>query len=138
MTHYKLADVVDYGKCVPGDTIEVMIEGKIYESFVDDHRVQRFKRNSVLDYMSVHDTNGNPIGPFGPNMHTMMRNLNTLAVAFSMGQFGKRDYMEIVMPGYSISGFCDLHTFADWHIQNPAWGDTKPARIWSEETSETK
>jgi hypothetical protein len=97
----------------PGDLIPVII---------DERGVQRFKENTCLSYMAEHDTHGRKIDPFDPQrMHTSMCNLNTLALAFHQGKFDKRDYMEIVMSGYSLSGFCDLSTFNDWSLLNPLW-----------------
>ena len=113
-----------YDDCKPGDVIPVIIEGKLYETVIDEHGTQRFRSNTVLDYMREHDTHGKPAA-----MHHQMFNLNTLAVAFHMGKFDKRDYMELVMQGYSVSGFCDLSTFADWTISNPLWDDGEPSRI---------
>lgn len=129
MAHYTLTDRPKSDDLNPGDTIEVMIEGKVYPTIIDDHGVHRFPANSVLQYMFEHNTHGKPVDMSkAGEMHTQMLNLNTLAVAFHQGKFDKRDYMEIVMQGYSVSGFCSLSTFADWSIHNPLWS-SKPERI---------
>ncbi len=132
MAHYLVTDTVKSGDLKPGDTIDVVIEGKTYETVIDDQNVHRFKANTVLQYMFDHDTTGAPVDMSNPRqMHTQMLNLNTLAVAFHKGKFSKRDYMEIVMQGYSVSGFCSLSTFQDWSIHNPLWGNA-PERIGGE------
>lgn len=120
-----------YEDCKPGDVIPVVIEGKLYETVIDDSGVQRFKSNTVLQYMFEHDTDGRPAA-----MHKQMLNLNTLGVAYSQGKFDKRDYMEIVMQGYSVSGFCDLSMFWDWTISNPLWDDGEPSLIGGEPEDE--
>lgn len=136
--HYKLSDSpVDYKILVPGDTVEVSLEGKIYDTIIDSDGVQRFRKNTVLDYMFRHDANGRQLNMVdGRDIHNGMLNLNTLALAFHQGKIDKRDYCEISMSGYSVSGFCDLHHFGNWHLQNPVWGDTKPNRIMSEESED--
>jgi hypothetical protein len=119
----------------PGDVIIVQIEGKDYKTVIDNRGVQRFPGNSVLQYMFDHNTDGEKsmqIGSNGYIKHDSMLNLNTLSLAFAHGKFDKREYMEIVMPGYSVSGFCDLSQFQDWHIMNPVWGDTEPSLIGGE------
>ncbi len=140
MTHYTLADHnMDVAKLLPGDTIEVMVEGKIYETIIDKRKVQRFKTNTVLQYMFDHDAKGRKISHTTPSeMHTQMLDLNMLSVAFQEGKFDKRDYCEVVMQGYSVSGFLDAVSFThgDWTIQNPAWGDTEPALICTPEPEE--
>ena len=133
MAHYLLTDTVSHKDVRPGDTVEVAIEGKVYNTIIDDSGVQRFPANTVLEYMFNHDTNGKPVSMSKPGeMHTQMLNLNTLAVAFHQGKFTKRDYCQVVMQGYSVSGFCSLSTFSDWTIQNPLWGG-KVERIQEEE-----
>lgn len=136
MAHYRLTDTVKSEDVKPGDTIEVAVEGKVYETYIDESGVQRFRPNTVLEYMFSHNTHGKPVSMSKPGeMHTQMLNLNTLAVAFQQGKFTKRDYCEIVMQGYSICGFCSLSAFGDWTIQNPLWGG-KIERIQPEEDDE--
>lgn len=132
MTHYTLACHENAKKdAKPGDTIDVMLEGEIYVTFIDENGTQRFRRNTVLEYMFDHNTDGRKIDHTSRDggMHTQMLNLNTLAIAFKQGKFDKRDYCEIVMPGYSVCGFCSISSFSDWTIQNPYWGNSSPVRI---------
>lgn len=132
--HYSLTDKIDTDKLATGDTVDVLIEGKIYKTIIDENGTQRFPSNSVYEYMLEHDAKGNLIDHLNPRqMHTQMLNLNTLHIAFINGKFDKREYCEFRMTGYSVSGFCELSEFSDWHIQNPVWGDTEPQRIWDEE-----
>ena len=37
-------------KTKPGDVIKVKVDGVEYDTIIDEHGVQRFKRNPVLDY----------------------------------------------------------------------------------------
>jgi hypothetical protein len=136
--HYKLSDSpVDYEILVPGDTVEVSLEGKIYDTIIDSRGVQRFRKNTVLDFMFRHDKDGRPLNMTdGRDIHNGMLNLNTLAVAFHQDKLDMRDYCEVVMSGYSVSGFLDHHEFAAWRLQNPVWGDTEPKRIMSEESED--
>lgn len=93
-------------KCMNDDEIIVRVGGKEYQTFIDDKGVQRFKANSVLDYLSN----------FG------IIDLNAICLDYHEGKFSKIDYAEFnMMLGYSVCGFCDLNEFEDMEIYNPLW-----------------
>jgi hypothetical protein len=105
----------------PGDKITVKINSVPYETTIDNNGVQRFHRNSVLDYMFYHDHQGNKIDDMDCKSVRML-DLNQLSHAYQHGKFSKRDYAELLMAtGYSVSGFSELSAFYDWEIDNPLW-----------------
>jgi len=115
---------VKYEDCKPGDVIPVKVDGRLYETIIDAGGVQRFRSNSVADYMFRHDSTGRELNMTdGRDIHNNMLNLNTLVLAYKQGKIEKRDFMEFRMAGYSVSGFCDLNEFAGITIENPLWGD---------------
>lgn len=108
-----------------GDRIPIIIEGHVYDSVIDSDGTQRFLDNDIYDYMFNHNGQGQPISHMDPHqMHTQMLNLNTLCMAYHQKKFDKRQWLEFRMPGYSVSGFCDLSgEFGDWHLTNPLWDE---------------
>ena len=94
----------------PGDVIKIKVGGVAYDTFIDDKGVQRFKKNSVLDYL----------------VNTGVINLNPLVIMFASDRFTQRDYAEFnMMLGYSVDGFADLSSFQDMEIENPLWNKDK-------------
>jgi hypothetical protein len=118
-----LTKTISHHKVKPGDHIPVVIEGKLYDTIIDEHGVQRFPQSTINRYMSDHDSNGTLIdyGLPGAGAIIPMSNLNVLVRAYHLGKIEKRDWMEFVMQGYSVSGFLDLDEFRDWTIYNPLW-----------------
>lgn len=90
----------------PGDVVTVKVGGKEYETIFDENGVQRFRSNTVIDFL----------------FETRRLDLNQLEMDYRNGKFDKRDYAEVKMAlGYSVSGFADLSAFQDWDIENPVW-----------------
>jgi hypothetical protein len=114
----------------PGDKITIRVNGKPVETVIDEQGVQRFRQNSVLDYlfqehMKLFDSS-NPQDRERAEGYGL--DLNKLAVDYHKGKFTKDDYGEIMMMlGYSVSGFCDLSAFQDWEIENPLWDEEPDA-----------
>jgi hypothetical protein len=102
----------------PGSRIPIIIEGVIYDSVIDLYGTHRFVDDPIKRYMLYHNAKGELIDF---KSHSQMLNLNTLSLAYHGGKFGKREWLEYIMSGYSISGFCSISDFHDWHINNPFW-----------------
>lgn len=122
-----------YEDCKPGDVIPVKINGKVYETVISESGVQRFRSNSVLDYMFHHDSTGRELNMRdGRDIHNGMLHMDTLAVAHAQGKIDSREYMEFLMPGWSVSGFIDKFSMVkpinSWLIDNPIW-DGPPSTI---------
>ena len=116
---------MNYEDCKPGDVIPVTVDGKVYETIIDERGVQRFPSNSVFDYMFNHASDGRALNMTdGRDIHNNMLSLTTLILAFKRGEIEKRDFMEFRMSGYSVSGFCDLNEFAGTVVENPIWDYT--------------
>ena len=100
-----------------GDTITVFLDGKPYETYIDEHGTQRFRidpTHLLWDRWSGMDHIGNGRGK---------EDLNDLAIAYGGGEFDQRTYAEFNMSiGYSVSGFCELSCFEDMRLVNPLWG----------------
>ena len=74
----------------------VRINGKDYQTVIDEYGVRRYRESSVLRHL----------------IDTGAVNLNQLAVDFHGGKFSAVDYLEFNMGlGYSVLGLCDLHVF---------------------------
>ena len=95
MTNYKL-----------GEHITVKVGGCPYDTIIDPHGVQRFARNSVVDYL----------------VDSGRISLNELSWTFQRQPappFTLRDYAEFTMMlGYSVAGFAELHEFESMPIEN--------------------
>ena len=112
---------LNYEDLKPSDEILVSIDGIDYETEIDPHGVHRFKCNTIRTYLLNHDKDGNKIDwHIDPKAEAMV-SLNMLAVAFHDGKFNKRDYMEFVMSGYSVSGFMDCSMLGGSVVLNPLW-----------------
>jgi len=92
----------------PGDKITILVNGNPYETYIDEHGVQRFPMNTVIGYL----------------FNVGILDLNKLAVDYHNGKFHKDDYMKLNMDlGYSVCGFADLSSFEDYEIINPLWSE---------------
>lgn len=92
----------------PGDKITILVNGKPYETYIDEDGVQRFPTNTVLDYL----------------FNAGRLDLNQLSIEYRHGKFDKDDYMKLNMDlGYSVCGFADLSSFEDYEIMNPMWSE---------------
>lgn len=86
----------------------VTVGGVAYPTIIDDHGVQRFVADPLLQECC-------DCGAL---------NLNKLAIAYQMGtcKLTQRQYAELNMKlGYSVAGFADLSSFEDMEIENPLW-----------------
>ncbi len=117
-----MADIPNYKDRKPGDVIPVKVDGKVYETVIDENGVQRFRENSVLDYMFRHAPDGRELNMMdGRDIHNGMMNLNTLVGAFRQGKFEKRDFLEFRIAGHSVSWLLELSEFAGTVVENPLW-----------------
>ena len=92
----------------PGDKITILVNGKPYETYIDEHGVQRFPMSTVIDHL----------------FNAGRLDLNQLSVDYQNGKFDKDDYMKLNMDlGYSVCGFADLSLFEDYEIMNPVWNE---------------
>lgn len=97
-----------------GDIIKVKVGGVEYETYIDPNGVQRFRANSLLNFLFENRKNKNQNSKI---------DLNEIAILFHTKQpFSQRDYAEFnMMLGYSVCGFAELSSFEDMEIENPLW-----------------
>jgi hypothetical protein len=90
------------------NVIIVKIEGREFKTYLDENGTQRFKQNSVIDFL---------IG-------SQSINLNTIAIEFHNGKFSIEDLLEFyTQSGYSVSGLMSLSYFENLLIENPLWDE---------------
>lgn len=102
-------------KYKPGDIIKVKVGGIEYETYIDERGTQRFRKNSLLDFLFNSREN---------KKQNSKVDLNELAILFHSKNppFSQRDYAEFnMMLGYSVAGFAELSSFEDMEIENPVW-----------------
>jgi hypothetical protein len=126
-----------------GTVVPVVVGGVTYDTVIDESGVQRFIENPAVTALALGGTwlpeqfaelmltNGAVAIAVGTRV-CGGNVLNDLALAYELGAIipgtGKplpqRDHAEFMMMlGYSVSGFQDLHHFADMKIENPLWND---------------
>lgn len=75
------------------ETITILVNGVAIDTFIDDHGVQRFVPNAVLNYMFNND----------------QLDMNKLFLAFMREKFSLDAYQELYcMIGFSVTGFEEL------------------------------
>ncbi len=83
--------------------IIIRIDGKPYDTYIDDGGIQRFPRNNLLSYISDRG-----------------QIMNELAAAYGEGKFTIDEYMQFYRDiGYSVGGFGEV--FDEVNIENPLW-----------------
>lgn len=99
----------------PGDHITVKVGGVEYDTVIDEHDVQRFIADPLIQKLQ----------------RAGIIDLNRLSVAYHYNKvLTQREYAELNMKlGYSVSGFCDLSSFSDMPIENPVWDNENPERL---------
>ena len=102
-----------------GDIITITVDGRPYETYIDDHGTQRFRIDSTHPlwdrYCGDIDNPGKGI-----------EDLNQLCIAYLRNQFDQRTYMEFNMSlGYSVCGFCELSHFDHVRLVNPIWDESE-------------
>jgi hypothetical protein len=106
----------------PGDHIPVEIGKKTFDTFIDDHGVQRFVPNTIIEGIVDNGTEA-----FNAWLKTDRRapepwNLNTLVMEYAEGKHTKDDLLDFYTGmGYSVSGLSGLSYFAKQKIKNPVW-----------------
>jgi len=128
---------------VPGTKVNITIEGKTYETYIDDDGTQRFPEVPGLHGLRWTDT-GRFRGQNGPRharpvslevaelaktntavawlVENQPTDLNMMSVAFQEGAFTRIDYAEFNMHiGYSVSGWSMSFFFEYDMIWNPLW-----------------
>lgn len=92
------------------EKIPVIINGREFQTFLDEGGVQRFVGNSVINRM---------IDSMGSRDKM---SLNTLAIDFHSGMFSNDEWLDFyTSTNYSVSGFMGLSDFSYLEIQNPLW-----------------
>lgn len=94
------------------EKIPVIINGKTFQTFIDERGVQRFVGNAVmrriLDSLDSH----------------RVMNLNTLSIDHQSGMFSNDEWLEFYTSfNYSVSGFMGLSDFCNFSIENPLWDE---------------
>lgn len=93
--------------------ITVKIGEKEFQTFIDEHGVQRFCGNSVITKLM-----DSP--PLNDSMGIL--SLNTLAIDYHNGHFSSEDWLDFMTSfGYSVSGLCSLNAFTFLPVWNPVW-----------------
>ena len=88
------------------ETIIIKINGREFKTYLDARGVQRFRRNSLIEYIV---DNGGYL-------------LNDLSIKYQNGQFTDDEFLDFYTSfGYSVGGFCDLSLFSHYTIENPLW-----------------
>ncbi len=104
----------------PGDIITITVDGRPYETYIDDSGVQRFRKDSTNILWDRWE--GDEYDREGRGTE----DLNALCIAYHDKEFDQRIYMEFNMSlGYSVCGFCDLSSFNDLRLVNPLWDETE-------------
>lgn len=93
--------------------ITVKVGEKEFQTFIDEHGVQRFCGNSVITKLMhsppLNDSHG-------------ILSLNTLAIDYHNGKFSSEDWLDFMTSfGYSVSGLCSLSAFTYLPVWNPLW-----------------
>lgn len=104
------------------EIIEVKLNGKPYQTHIDEHGVQRFVANKALSNI-VHGLVG-LYGRIGYREFEALGlyGLNELSLDYHRGLIPQQDMIDLyTQMGYSVSGFCDLSYFQDLEIENPLW-----------------
>lgn len=104
--------------------IEVKVNGKPYQTYIDEHKVQRFVPNRAVERF-VDSANEITCGfrelAEGLNLY----DLNRLKRDVFKGEISLQEMIDIyTMIGYSVSGFADVFWDYDVEIENPRWADS--------------
>ena len=103
-----------------GDVITVTVDGRPYETYIDEHGTQRFRVDPT------HPLWDRWCGDENDRRGRGTEDLNKLSIAYHHGEFDQRTYMEFNMSlGYSVGGFCELHNFFDLRLVNPLWDQSE-------------
>ncbi len=103
--------------CAPrsGDHFEVRINGKIYDTVIDEHGTQRFVINGPVNALVDHSL---AMLQRGQKSYS----LNEIAQDFADGKWSLEEQIEFyTMFGYSVFGFSTLSFTVDVEIVNPLW-----------------
>jgi len=107
-------------KLPTGTIIKVRVNGKEYDTVIDENGTQRFIKNNLIRHLT----------------DSKAVDLNKLCLDYQRGKFLEQEYAEFNMGlGYSVSGFCEISSFEDGTILNPLWGPEEQ-RIGGEVTDE--
>lgn len=102
----------------PGDIITVIVDSRLYETYIDESGVQRFREDST------HPLWDRWCGDETTRLGRGTEDLNDLIMAYHRGEFDQRTYMEFNMSlGYSVCGFLELSSFDDLVLLNPLWDE---------------
>jgi DNA-directed RNA polymerase subunit N (RpoN/RPB10) len=97
------------------ERIPVKIAGREFQTFMDEHGVQRFCGNAVIRRMLDSRVLSNSHGELS---------LNTLTIDFHTGMFSTEDWLDFMTSfGYSVSGLTGLSYFQHLPVENPLWED---------------
>lgn len=103
------------------EIIIVKVDGREFETYIDEHGVQRFLENAAIRRYVDFANEGPPDFKIKEGAYT----LNDLWIDWhesSREDFPIEDMMVFyTMMGYSVSGFADV--FPDAYIENPRWED---------------
>lgn len=86
--------------------IVIKINGRAFDTYLDKQGVQRFKTNTVMQYL--YDK-----GKF---------DLNQMAMEYYTGNFSNDDWLTFYTSfSYSVAGLSDLSYFSAYDFDNPLW-----------------
>lgn len=125
----------DYARSLPqgnpddpqvGDHFAVRIGNKWYDTVIDDHNVQRFVVQPVVNAFVDHSHKMFDEYWMKQRIadHPAVYGLNEIAVDFARHEWPLSEQIEFyTMFGYSVAGFCDMSWVANVEIDNPLWED---------------
>ena len=105
-----------------GDTVLITVGDREFTTVIDEHDVQRFKVNSVIN--AYNDTVSAEWDKWMYSDRSMPEpfGLNMLAVEYAHGKHSLDDMLTFYTSiGYSVAGFSDLSYFEELDIRNPIW-----------------
>jgi hypothetical protein len=99
-----------------GDIIEVIVDGKKYNTIIDNEGIQRFIKNEVI--RKIIDSHMTPAGNIIPGM----LNLSKIAELYQLGKIPLKDYLEFyILKGSSVTMIAEMEAFKTLEIINPLW-----------------
>lgn len=114
----------------PGDVITVRVGTLLIDTVIDDHDVQRFPVDPILnawvDGTTAATDSYNRTHRSASRRDDENFSLNNMAMLYHEGKFTFDEWLNFYLRiGYSVSGFGSLSTFSHLAIANPVWGATE-------------
>lgn len=102
-------------KIKPGDSVKIKINGREFETIIDENGTQRFPNNNLVRHL----------------VDSKQIDLNNLCIDYQKGKFTLEEYQEFYRGlGYYVCGFdeifgwsgsCNIEEAKRVEIENPLW-----------------